>query len=188
MQKFLWAIPFLFALTQVASADELEASFANDYGEIMYTRDAAAVGQPGDQLRFGALVNESNNIIAHGTYQTDVLDQIREVQLNVGGRIYFAGLTEPDDDVVGLAFGAGARIRLPLDAIPLYLGTGIFYAPAVITSGAGQRIIDVNVVRGEIGLTERMYGYVGYRRLNIDRNAGEDDIVKSLYVGARFLF
>ena len=185
----------MIMLVSVAQADNIEGSFSNDFGELIYSRDAGLIGLKNQELAIGLFLNEDNNVVPHFTLSTEVLKDKSPIRFTVGGRAYFGVLTEPDDDVVGLAFGASARYKLPFDRFPvlerfpIHISSGIYFAPAITTSGSNIEIIDVDFVRGEIELTPRIHGFAGLRLFEFDREPGEDTLIDSvIYGGARFTF
>jgi hypothetical protein len=110
------------------------------------------------------------------------------LQVSLGARGLVGLLDDPDDDVVGIAPGVGARVRLPLGGPPMYIAGDFFYAPDILTFGDADEVIDFNV-RYELQFLQNTTGFVGYRLLDFDRDGGGDDeIVDTLNVGLRFAF
>lgn len=185
----------MIVLVSVAQADSIEGSFSNDFGELVYSRDAGLIGLKDQELAIGLFLNEDNNVVPHFTLSTGVLKDKLPIQFAIGGRGYFAALTEPDDDVVGVAFGASGRYKLPFDRLPvlgqfpIHIRSSIYFAPAITTSGSDIEIIDADFVRGEIELTPTIHGFAGVRLFEFDRAPGDDTLLDSIiYGGASFTF
>ncbi len=185
---------FCLLTTYQAHGDDIEVAFSNEVAELTYARDAALFGLKQQKLAAGLLMTEDNSIVVQATLFNEVLRGKSPVEIDIGARFYLAGLTEPDDDIMALAFGARGRFKLPLDQFPvinrfaLYVSSSIFFAPEITTSGTDINITDIDYVRGEIELTPTINGFVGVRKLDIDRDPGKGEIVNELYVGARFKF
>ena len=186
----------IIALVSGAQADSIEGAFSNDFLDLSYSRNAGLIGLNDQELTLSLFMNEKNNVIAYATLSKEVLKGASPIHFNIGARIYFAALTEPDDDVVGVAFGASGRYKLPFDRIPglgqfpISIRSSIFFAPSITTSGSGIKIIDADFVRGEIELTPLIRGFAGLRLLEFDgRSSGEDRLIDSvIYGGASFTF
>lgn len=168
---------------------------SDDHLELTYGRDAGFIGLDEGRSEVGLLMTEDNSIILQGTVEFPVLEGIRPLEMAVGGRLFMANLVDPDDDVMGIGFGASARYRLPTDRIPLlnrfpfHLAASIYYSPEVTTSGAGVDILDIHVIRGELELAENVYGLIGLRTLEVDRDDGDEEIIdERVYVGLRVVF
>lgn len=184
------------AVAGPAAANEVEASLGNKFGELLYTRDAAPVSLPDGDLTVAMLMTENNNLLAHATLDMEVLAEKTPVEFKIGARLYLASLVEPDDDIMGLGFGASGRFRLPFDRLPLlkrfpfYIAASIYFSPEITTSGAGVDVTDIHVIRGELELAPNILGVVGLRSLDIDRASGaqEDIVDERVYAGVRIRF
>jgi hypothetical protein len=175
---------------QPAQADEFEISLANKFGEVRYAREANVLGIENGGMSAAFLRTSANDSVVHGTVYTPILQGAVPVSINVGARVYLASLVEPGDDIIGVAFGASARYKLPvLERWPIYIASQIFFAPEITTSGNSVNILDVHVIRGEMEVTPAIDALVGLRSLRVDRDFGDDDVVdERLYVGVRFRF
>jgi hypothetical protein len=194
--KYITHLSATFLLASVAAvvtpahADEFEISIANKFGEARYARDGEFLGLPEGGVSAAFLRTSDNNSIVHGTVYTDVLEGALPVSINIGASLYLASLVEPGDDIIGLAFGAAARYKLPvLPRWPIYIASSIFFAPEITTSGNSVDILDVHVIRGEMEITPSMDALVGLRSFRVDRDFGDDDVVdERFYIGVRFRF
>src|SRR5918992_5506078 len=103
----------MIVLVSVAQADSIEGSFSNDFGELIYSRDAGLIGLKDQELAIGLFLNEDNNVVPHFTLSTEVLKDKLPIQFAIGGRGYFLALPEPADHVGGGGFGARRRFKIP---------------------------------------------------------------------------
>ncbi len=197
-QALLMGSAIMLALAPVAAqaqsttdylrGSDVDLSINQDALEAIFTRDARAVGLPGQDLSLGLLLSEDRDIVAHGAVMVPTsVDAGLPVTFRFGGKAIF-GLLEGGDDVVALAPGAEARFNLRAGR-PMAVVGNIFYSPDILTFGNADHVVDANV-RYEVGFPDPATGYVGYRYLNFDRNSGggDDDIVNGLQVGVRFAF
>ncbi|MFW6092634.1 MAG: hypothetical protein ACODAC_01585 [Pseudomonadota bacterium] len=190
------AIWLLSATALPAAADEANVLLGNKYGELIYTRHDDMLGVPDASASVALLMTEDNNTLGHGTFATEVLPgALPRFTFDVGARLYLMNLVDPDDDVMGIGFGAGARFRAPVEWLPLFeryplhLAASIYFAPEITTSGADIDVLDLHVIRGELELSPNIDGLVGLRTFEVDRAVGDDDIVDDrLYVGIRVRF
>jgi OmpA family/YfaZ precursor/EF hand len=170
---------------------QIELAVTDDTLQGKFLTDAGLVGLDGNTIGFGLLLTGDRDIVgdveflAPGLLRALLPDF---VQVSLGARGLVGLLDDPDDDVVGIAPGAAARVRLPVGGPPMYIAGDFFYAPDILTFGDADRVIDFNV-RYELQFLQNTTGFVGYRLLNFDReNGGDDDIVDSLNVGLRLAF
>jgi hypothetical protein len=170
---------------------EIELAVTDDSLQGRFLTDAELVGLDGNTIGFGLLLSDDRDIVgsveflAPGVLRNLLPDLL---QVSLGARGLVGLLDDPDDDVVGIAPGAGARVRLPLGGPPMYIAGDFFYAPDILTFGDADAVIDFNV-RYELQFLQNTTGFVGYRLLDFDRDGGGDDeIVDSLNVGLRFAF
>ena len=178
-----------------ARADSATVLLGNEYGEAIYTRDGGLIGLRQSNVSAGLLMTESNDVLIHGTVAMPVLEQKTPLDISIGSRLFLTNLVEPDDDVIGIGFGAEASWLLPthwiplLRRFPLTVAASFYFSPEITTSGSGVDITDVHVIRGELELAPNVDALVGLRSLNVDRDTGSDDIVdEKIYVGLRARF
>jgi hypothetical protein len=174
--------------TDYLRGSDVDLSITDDALQALFTRDAGAVGLPGQELSLGLLLSEDRDIV--GTAQVMVPATVNTslpVTFKFGGKA-LAGLLDEGDDVVAFAPGAEARFNLSAGR-PMAVVGNIFYAPDILTFGNADNVLDFNV-RYEVGFTDRATGYAGYRVLTFDRDPGrgEDDIAEGLQIGVRFAF
>jgi outer membrane protein OmpA-like peptidoglycan-associated protein len=170
---------------------QIELAVTDDTLQGKFLTDAELVGLDGNTIGFGLLLSDDRDIVgsveflAPGVLRNLLPDLL---QVSLGARGLVGLLDDPDDDVVGIAPGVGARVRLPLGGPPMYIAGDFFYAPDILTFGDADEVIDFNV-RYELQFLQNTTGFVGYRLLDFDRDGGGDDeIVDTLNVGLRFAF
>lgn len=169
------------------AAEEVSLGLANNFAEFDYRRDFRFGDIENSKLNAGLMMTENNSLVGRIGLSGDVLGggPNSALSLDVGGRLYFVNLTNPDDDIAGLALGA----RLRLSLAPFHLSTGAYYAPEVVTSGGGTSIFDFDIVRLDIDMNRRLGAFAGIRRFKIDSDAGDRKLVDNrVYVGARYSF
>ena len=170
---------------------QIELAVTDDTLQGKFLTDAAIVGLGGNTIGLGILISDDRDIVGSGEFLLDGLlrDLLPDLlQLSVGARGLVGLLDDPDDDVVGIAPGVAARLRLPVGGPPMYVAGDFFYAPDILTFGDADQVMDFNV-RYELEFLESTTGFVGYRLLDFDRESGGDDeIVDTLNVGLRFAF
>lgn len=194
--RLILLFSLLVACTPVLAGD-LELLFSRESGEITYIRDGSFINLENAEVSVGSFLNENNDIVPYAGLMSEVLkDKIKvfkePLSFFLGGRMYAAMLTEPADDVIGLAFGASARYTLRLfETMPIHLETTAYYAPEVITSGDQTSIVDWHIIRGSIELTEHTTGIVGIRTLEVNNDEADNidhDLDDEIHLGLRFQF
>lgn len=171
---------------------EIELAVTEETLQGRYNRDADLVGLDGNRLSFGLLLSDEREAVINGEIMAPGLlaGMLPDfVTLSLGGTAMIGLLDEPDDDIIALAPGAEARVRLPVPFDTPMFGVGrIFYAPDVVTFGDADRVIDFEG-RFEVQFLENTVGFVGYRVLNFEReDQGDDKVVNNLQAGLRFVF
>jgi hypothetical protein len=169
---------------------EIEVSLTDETLEGKYITDAGLVALGGNTIAFGLLVSDERDIVGSTELMAPgLIDQWLPpfFSLSLGGKAYLGLLDDPDDDLFALAVGAEARADLPLD-VPVAAVGRIFYTPDIVTFGDSDTVLEFDV-RFEARFLERTTGFVGYRLLNFEREAGgEEKIVNGLHAGLRFAF
>lgn len=108
-------------------------------------------------------------------------------RLSFGTRAYIALLNTENLDAFAAAMGAETAYRLPFKALPLELGASIYYAPDILTFGAGDQVIDWQVdvtlpVRPEFSV------FGGARFLQVDTRPADREIDNRVHLGVRWDF
>ena len=179
--------------TAAQMADEgkaVEIAFSDDYIQGRYYTGKGLLGFDNATGHIGAYISDNRDIIANVGLMTDsfpLIKQIKGLNLSVGARGYVALLSDPNDDVVGLAPGIQARYGLPYDfGFPLAVAGDIFYSPDVLTLGDANSIIDVDG-RVEAEFITDIVGFVGYRLFTFDSDEGSNtNAANEIQIGARF--
>lgn len=172
--------------------NQVEVEVTNETLQGRYFTDADMVGLDGNQLGFGLLFSDDRDFVGSAqVLAPGLLDRFTPdfVELSFGARAFMALLSDPSDDIAGIAPGATARVALPfLEDVPLTAVGEIFFAPDILTFGEADEVIDFGG-RLEAQVLERTTGFVGFRVLNFEREgAGDDTVVDSLMGGVRFTF
>ncbi len=188
----------LFLVCPPLFAGELEVLFSKETGEISYIRDGGFINLKDAEVTVGSFLSEDNNIIPYAGLMSEVLKNKinlfnEPLTFFIGSRFYAALLTEPSNDIIGLSFGASARYTVRLfKKMPIHLSSTAYYAPEVITSGDNTALFDWHVIRGEIELTDRTRGFLGFRTFEINNHGGgEKDhthLDDEIHLGLRFKF
>lgn len=165
--------------------NELEVLLSNKTLEGNYYRTASMFWLRDQEFTAGVFLTEENDVLLKGGFSTDVLQQKTPLDIDIGARIYLGFITEPDDDIIGLAPGIRGRYTLDMfEQFPISIASSIYYAPEIITSGRDIDILDVEPIRGELGLTPNIKFVAGLRVLDV----GDKDLDNSLNLGASFKF
>jgi hypothetical protein len=168
----------------------IEVSLTDETLQGKYITDAGLVGLDGNTISFGLLFSDERDIVGSTELMAPgLIDQWLPpfLSLSLGGKAYLGLLDDPDDDLFALAVGAEARADLPLD-VPLAAVGRVFYAPDIVTFGDSDTVIEFDA-RFEARFLPGTTGFVGYRLLNFEREAGgEEKIVNGLHAGLRFAF
>lgn len=176
--------------TEETDANQIEVSLTDEIIEGKYITDAGLVGLDGNSLSFGALFSDDRDIVLSSELMASgLIDQWLPpfISLSLGGKLYLGLLDDPDDDNFAIAPGAEARVNLPLE-VPMSVVGRIFYAPDIVTFGDSDTVIEFDT-RFEVRFLPQTTGFVGYRVLNFEREAGgEDKIVNGIHAGIRFAF
>jgi hypothetical protein len=170
---------------------QIELAVTDDTLQGKFLTDAGIVGLGGNTIGLGLLLSDDRDFVGSVEFLAPgVLRRLLPdfLQVSLGARGLVGLLDDPDDDVIGIAPGVAARVRLPLGGPPMYIAGDFFYAPDILTFGDADSVMDFNV-RYELQFLENTTGFVGYRLLHFDReHGGKDDIVDTLNVGLRFAF
>jgi hypothetical protein len=168
---------------------QLELEGTEDTLTVRYLTSGGRIGLEGTELGLGLLVSTDRDIIGSGRILApDLLDRFLppNITLRLGGKAMMALLDDPSDEVFSVGPGVEARVALPfLEATPV-AGVGeVYYAPDILTFGEASRMFEFSG-RVEVQFLESTVGFVGYRRLEFDRDGGDDTIVNNVMFGLRF--
>jgi hypothetical protein len=156
---------------------------------VRYLTSGGRIGLEGTELGLGVLVSTDRDIIGSARLLApDLLEAFLppNVTLRLGGKAMMALLDDPSDEVFSIGPGVEARVALPiLEGTPV-AGVGeVYYAPDILTFGEASRMFEF-AGRVEVQFLANTVGFVGYRRLEFDRDTGDDTIVNNVMFGLRF--
>lgn len=145
---------------RASNADVSVAGFFNEDDDIMLNGGLVVSGQPPGQLPFS---------------------------FGAGAKAYVFSLDDADEDLAAGALGGGARYTIPAN-IPMHVSAEAFYAPEILTTSAGDNMLDFNT-RFAVEFIPRTTGFIGYRMLEVDLNGGRDtELDDNIHVGLRLNF
>ena len=166
-------------ITVYASDDAFRAVYETDT-ERLNIDDARFAG--------GFLLSEERDNVFSATMLLDTFpDLVPDVRLSFGARAYVALLGVENRDVFGLGLGVQGAYELPVDFLPLQLGSEFFYTPDALAFGQSDRIVDWNIDVG-LAVRENISAFVGFRFLQFDTRPGDRDVEDDIHVGVRWAF
>lgn len=169
--------------------NHLELEGTEETITVRYLTSGGRIGLQGTELALGLLVSSDRDIIGSGRLLApDLLEGFLppNITLRLGGKAMMALLDDPSDEVFSIGPGVEARVALPiLEGTPV-AGVGeVYYAPDILTFGEASHMFEFSG-RVEVQFLPNMVGFVGYRRLEFDRDPGDDAIVNNVMFGLRF--
>ena len=166
----------------------IELALSDDYIQGRYYTGGGILGFDEETGHVGVYFSDNRDVIINAGLMTDRIQLFKDIEgltLSAGARGYVALLSDPNDDVVGLAPGIEGRYGLPYD-FPIAVVGNIFYAPDVLTLGDAEDIIDIDA-RVEAEIIPDIVGFIGYREFRFDSDEGDDkEAASEIQVGARF--
>ncbi len=166
----------------------IEVALSDDYIQGRYFTEGGILGFDDAISHVGVYFSDSRDFIGNVGLMTEHMPLfVPGLTMSVGARGYVALLSDPDDDVVGLAPGIEGRFGLPADFdFPLAAVGSIFYSPDVLTLGDAQDIIDIDG-RVEAEIRSDIVGFIGYRVHRFDSDEGANKkAANEIQIGARF--
>lgn len=151
-----------------------------------YERNAKPETVKNGRLHVAALYSETRDLVVHGGLAVDA-DFPRSVRLSFGTRAYIALLETENNDVFATALGLEAAYNLPFDKLPLELAASLYYAPDILTFGAGDRGIDAQVDLA-FPLRPTSSLFAGARFLQMDTRPEDREIDNRVHMGVRWDF
>jgi hypothetical protein len=167
----------------------LELEGTEDTITIRYLTSGGRIGLQGTELGLGLLVSSDRDIIGSARILApDLLERFMppNISLRLGGKAMMALLDDPSDEAFSIGPGVEARVGLPfLENTPVAAVGEVYYAPDILTFGEAKRTFEFSG-RVEVQFLQNTTGFVGYRRLEFDRDTGDDEIVNNVMFGLRF--
>jgi hypothetical protein len=164
----------------------IEVALSDDYIQGRYYTGGGILGFNNTVGHVGAYFSDNRDFIVNVGLMTERVPLFVDgLTLSAGARGYVALLSDPDDDVVGLAPGIEGRYGLPYD-FPVAVVGNLFYSPDILTLGDAEDIIDIDA-RVEAEIIPDIVGFIGYREFRFDSDIGSDkEAASEIQVGARF--
>ena len=189
MQTKHWLLLLLCGVSAQAIADDAEFYLSDQSLQGRYATGADIIGLSTANLGVEAFVNEEDD--ASAAVDLSFFGQpagMSQLTFSVGPKIYAATLDIFDDNFAAGAVGGSATYQLPLQ-YPVYLMGQFYYAPKITTVGDADDIYDL-ILRIEAPFTDRVTGFIGYRRYVADIEDVEDDhdLDNNFHIGVRFQF
>ncbi len=185
-------VPVLFACgVSNANAGAIDFRLSSNSAELSYLTQNASFGYGGADIGFGALINDNNDVIAHGSVLVSGSNagDVKALHFGVGIKAYGGTIDKPGSNINGGAVAIGARVRYVFPGkVPLaILGEG-FYAPPITSFAEFDGVREYRAAL-EYEVTPSARAYVGYRYLRIDPNRGDDhNLDSNANIGIRFEF
>jgi len=132
------------------------------------------------------LYSEERDTVAQGGLSLDA-SFTSSFRLSFGARAYIALLNLENMDAFAGALGAETAYKLPFTVLPLEFGASVYYAPDILTFGAGDRVIDW---QGDVTMPVRSQFSVfgGVRFLQVDTRPADREIDNRVHLGVRWDF
>lgn len=190
MQTRYWLLLLLCGVSAQAMPDDSAEAYLSDESiQGRYVTGADVIGLDAAQLGLEALVNDNDDVSVAadlGFYGRPA--GISALTFGVGPKIYAATLDIFDDNFAAGAIGGFAGYQLPL-RYPVQLTGQFYYAPKITTVGDADDLYDF-IVRVETQFTDRLTGFIGYRRYVADLEDVNDDhdLDNNFHIGVRLLF
>lgn len=185
----------LATIMEFMTPEEPVAALTNDRfsfylsDEVIFAqleRSADRFGLDNGRMHLGFLFSEERDAVLQGGLAVDAAFT-RSFRLSFGTRAYIAILNEENMDALALSLGSEAAYVLPFEALPLEFGASLYYAPDVLTFGAGDRAIDAQVDVA-FPFRSQLSVFGGVRFLQIDTRPGDEEIDNRVHLGLRWDF
>ena len=161
---------------------------SDDAFRAEYETDVERFNLDETRLAGGFLLSEERDNVFTGTLMLDTFPGlVPDVRLSFGARGYVALLGLENRDVFGIGLGVQGAYELPVERLPLQLGSELFYTPDALAFGQSDRIIDWNVDVG-LAVRDNVSAFVGFRFLEFDTRPGDREVEDDIHVGLRWAF
>jgi hypothetical protein len=166
----------------------IEAYVSDDSLQAQYGQELRIEGFGPVEVRGGVFYNETRDLIAVMDGLLYIGDQanVRQVEVNVGTRLYGAFLNEENEDTFAVGFGGEAEFfftRSQRSSIQLTA----FYAPDILSFGIANNVQDVSL-RLRTRIREATDIFVGYRSFEIQTTLGDREVDDNAHIGFRRSF
>ncbi len=166
----------------------IEAYVSEDALQAQYVQELRIEGFGPIEARGGIFYNETRDLIGIVDGLLYIGDQAnrRQIEVNVGTRLYGAFLNAENEDTFAVGFGGEAQWFFTRDQRSS-LKLVAFYAPDILTFGIANNVKDVGL-RLQTRIREATDIFVGYRSLEIETILGSRDVDDNVHIGFRRSF
>jgi len=165
------------ALAQRAPEQRLERSvelaLSDQTVQLRYRAPTDIGGQPNSELSYAVFLSEDRDFVASAALLFGTSLDLGAFHVQLGPQAYAALLDEENNDVFALALGGQVRFDLVPSQRIAIVGSA-FWSPDVLTFGQADNLTDF-MARAEMRLADRVIGFVGYRRFELDLLMREDE-------------
>lgn len=138
------------------------------------------------RTHFGILLSEERDTVLQGGLAVDTSFS-KSFRLSFGARTYVALLEAENTDIVAAAVGAETAYKLPFKKLPLEFGASTYYAPDVLTFGAGDRVFDTQFDI-TLPVRDQLSVFGGVRYLSFDTRPDDREVDNQTHLGLRWDF
>jgi hypothetical protein len=166
----------------------IEAYVSDDAIQAQYVQELQIEGFGPIEARGGFFYNETRDLIGVVDALLYIGDQAnrRQIEVNVGTRLYGAFLNAENEDTFAVGFGGEAQYfftRSQRSSLKLTA----FYAPDILTFGIADSVKDVSL-RLQTRIREATDIFVGFRSLEIETLLGTREVDDNVHIGFRRSF
>jgi hypothetical protein len=168
------------------SADEksVELSLSDEALQARYDTPADTGGE-GSRMFYALFLSEDRDVVGSAGLLLGSKFSFKGLDIKFGPQAYAALLDEENEDVFALAIGLEARLDLERKSGLAIVGSA-YYSPDILTFGSADNLRDF-MARAEIGLSDRLIGFAGYRWFELDLLMGEKtDLQNEIFAGVRW--
>jgi hypothetical protein len=166
----------------------IEAYVSDDAIQAQYVQELRIEGFGPIEARGGFFYNETRDLIGIVDALLYIGDQAdrRQIEVNVGTRLYGAFLNAENEDTFAVGFGGEAQYFFTRNQRSSLKLTA-FYAPDILTFGIADNVKDVSL-RLQTRIREATDIFVGYRSLEIETILGSREVDDNVHIGFRRSF
>jgi hypothetical protein len=163
----------------------IEAYVSDDSLQAQYVQELRIENFGPVEVGGGFFYNETRDLIAVVDGLLYIGDQAdrRQIEVNVGTRLYGAFLNEENEDTFAVGFGGEAEFFFTRDQRSS-LQLAAFYAPDILTFGIANNVQDVSL-RLQTRIREGTQIFIGYRALEIETTLGDREVDDNAHIGFR---
>lgn len=187
MRKALSAFALAVLAMPAAHAASLDLSLSDDSAQFLLTTPTDQWGMRDGEAGVGLLFNEDDDLL--GTLRLLSTNRVSpSLRFGVGVQGYLGDLDEVNETASAIAVGGNVGFSLAAQ-VPITLVLEGFIAPNILSFGDIERVTEYGArIEGEV--SERAAVFVGYRKIEMDLDAGRGDyeVEDGLNLGVRIGF